>query len=113
MTSSENGGKSITVSPTFAVAFVLGLLGVGGFGGLSVKETASASHVQADHDQLTRMAVELATLKDNLQQFRLDTQLRLDKFDKRAEDTNNLVRRLLYGPKAAVREREEPAEAVK
>lgn len=81
----ENGnGKArlVTISPTALGTLILTLLGVAGGGGFVARGSTTA---EADHDQITAMAIELRVLK-----------AQVDKIDLRGEDTNNLVRRLYY-----------------
>jgi hypothetical protein len=83
----NGGGHKVVISPVALGTLIVTLVGGAGYSGFAarVAPTQLDPHMQADHDQITEMSVELRTLKE-----------KVDKIDQRSEETNSLVKRLYY-----------------
>lgn len=94
----NDNGQRIVFSPTTLAALIIALLGGSGVATYVLKPPESQAmivsdvHSREDHDSLTRLVQQVAGIEH-----------RLDKLEERSDDTNGLVRRLLYGDRSAAR----------
>jgi hypothetical protein len=101
-------GSKLVIDLRLLMALIAALAGGGVYSGYRVAAPvpeATDAHVRSDHDEITKLGEKFIALKEAL----VSVSDRLDKIEDKTEETNGIVKRILYGGHRATSEPAAPA----